>query len=270
MTKRPFFLLSNDDGIDAPGMAALRRAVEGIGGAIVAAPDHERSAGGHAVTLKREIAVQRRGPAEAPWGWAVNGSPADCVKIALCRLLDRRPDWVISGINSGMNAGNSVFYSGTVAAAKEGAMCGLPSVAISMHRRGNVPVHWETGEEVTRRLLPWLLAHPPAPRTVVNINIPNVEFKKLRGVRATRMGESLFLDDFTEISRLDGRAVFSNTGDQFQPSPRPEGMDDGALAEDCVAVTVLRLDMTDEAWLREAGPALERESARLGFGAPQE
>ncbi len=266
-TSSPLFLLTNDDGADAPGMAALRRAAAPFGESIVAAPSSERSAGSHAVTLRRDIAVEQRGPADAPWGWAIDGTPADCVKIALGHLLGgRRPTLILSGINAGMNAGNSIFYSGTIAAAKEGIFWGVPSVALSMHTFFSQQPLWDTGTEVVRRLMPWILAHPFPPRTVLNINIPNLPFEQLRGVRAGRQGTSLFVDDYHVVSRGAGRMTLRNIGEMLQKSPGPEDADDLVLLAGYVCITPLRMDLTDEDWRRGPGADLERRASSLGIG----
>ena len=129
MSKRPFLLLTNDDGIGAPGLSALSNALEKIGDIAIVAPSSERSAVGHAITLSDPLRVW---PYERNCGYAVNGTPADCVKIAYWAILDRKPDVVVSGINLGTNTGINTIYSGTVSAATEGAILGIPSFAISL------------------------------------------------------------------------------------------------------------------------------------------
>lgn len=160
-------VLTNDDGFAAPGLAALRRAVEGLAELVVVAPVAEWSSCGHRVTTGVAIPVERHGA-----DFAVHGAPADCVRLALDALV---PDaaWVIAGINPGGNLGADVHYSGTVAAAREAALHGRPALACSHYRRRGVPVDWERAAAWVRALLPELLATPPAPGRFLNLNLPH-------------------------------------------------------------------------------------------------
>jgi len=163
-------LLTNDDGIDAPGLHALYHAIEGLGDVSVVAPAEVQSATSHAVTFHRPIRVTPyRGPFE---GHAVDGRPADCVKLAIAALLDRTPDLVISGMNAGANVGVNVLYSGTVGAAREATFDGIPAVAVSLHLRDRTQSHWDRAADHARRAIDLALETGIDRHTAVNINVP--------------------------------------------------------------------------------------------------
>lgn len=195
-------LLCNDDGIHAPGIGVLHRAIGHLGDLHVVAPDSERSAAGHAITLTdpiKAMPVERNGQ---PFGTAVSGTPADCIKLALCLLhKEDRPELVVSGINLGANTGISVLYSGTVSAASESVILGVPAVAISLCTYRNP--QWETAATVAREIVARLLEHPLPAGTLLNVNVPNVPPHELKGLKAARMGRSRFIEKFT--THLDPR-----------------------------------------------------------------
>jgi len=171
LSDRPLrFLLTNDDGIDAPGLEALRRAAEGLGSVTVVAPTEAWSSLGHSVTRRSAIRIDRRAPDRI----AVAGSPADCVQIAL-GLLDLKPDWVLSGINRGANLGADVHHSGTVAAAREAILHGVPAIAGSQYlKRGQAP-DWDQAARWFEVILPLLIGRAWTPGTLWNVNVPNPE-----------------------------------------------------------------------------------------------
>lgn len=266
MSGIPFFLLSNDDGARAPGMEALRQSVEPIADYLVAAPLTERSANGHAVSLYRHLQVHPLVEGDRSWGWAVDGTPADCVKLAITTLLDRPPDLVVSGINAGINVGNSVFYSGTIAAAAEGVIYGIPAVAFSMQTFGRETPIWETGIRVTRLLLGWVLRHPLPRRMVLNVNIPNIPFSQIKGIRSARQGTSLYVDDYVGEPDENGIFLYRNVGEKLVTSPEPGDADDLILLDGYVAVTPLQLDMTYDDWRVQMSRDLEDLGAQAGLG----
>jgi len=268
--KRPFFLLTNDDGVDAPGMRALRRAVDSVADSLVVAPLVEQSGQSHAVSLRKDILVEPRGDESAPWGWAVDGTPSDCVKMAFTRLLERRPDLVVSGINAGMNVGNSIFYSGTVAGAVEAVLFDCPAVAISMHTHGRREPNWDTGQRVSEHILRWVQQHPLPRRMVLNVNIPTIPYDELKGIRTTSMGTSLYVDDYAEVPRHDGKRVFKNVGEQLITTPEPGDADDLLILDGYVSITPLRLDMTDNAWRQLVAEEIDLLSKEAGFGPAPE
>jgi len=189
-------LLSNDDGIHAPGISVLHKAIGGLGELHVVAPDTERSAAGHAITLTdpiKAITVEKNGQL---FGTAVGGTPADCIKLALCLLMkDAHPDLVVSGINLGSNTGISVLYSGTVSAASEAVILGVPGIALSLCTYQNP--HWDTAEKVAAEIVAKVLKNPLPDGTLLNVNIPNIPYSEVKGMKAARMGRSRFVEKFS-------------------------------------------------------------------------
>lgn len=235
-------LICNDDGIYAPGIAALHRAVQGFGEIHVIAPDAERSAAGHAITLAdpiKSMSVDKNGEF---FGYGIGGTPADCIKLAVCAILkDTPPDIVLSGINLGSNTGISVIYSGTVSAATEGVILGMPGVAFSLCTYSDP--QWETAERVARELTEKILANPFPPNILLNINIPNLPYDQLKGIKITRMGRSRFIEKFHK--RLDprGRTYYWLDG-ALEVFDNGDDIDIHAVRDGYVSVTPIHLDLT--------------------------
>src|SRR5438094_3236422 len=177
-------LLTNDDGVYAPGLRALRKELQKLGEVAVVAPAGEQSAVGHSITLLTPLLVQEvLDEHDCPMGWAVEGRPADCVKLALLELLPEPPDLVVSGLNAGSNAGINVLYSGTVAAAIEGAFCQLTSIAVSLEYTKPRPLNFPHAAELARTVIERILAQEPPAGALFNVNIPSLEKGPVRGVR---------------------------------------------------------------------------------------
>ena len=180
-------LVSNDDGIDAPGLAALAHHLGALGEVIVVAPETEQSARGHSITMREPLRIHRRRS-----GWfAVTGTPVDCVYLGLHHLTDRKPDLVVSGINRGTNLGDDVHYSGTVAAAREAAMNGLPAVAVSIDARPgrrDRDRHWDSAGLLAVHVSRMLLTNGLPEGTVLNLNVPDVPAAQLTQLHVTRLG----------------------------------------------------------------------------------
>ena len=234
-------LLTNDDGVQAPGLVALQRHLCGGHCVDVVAPDRERSAVSHAITLLTPLRVHRvtNGAGE---GFAVNGTPADCVKLALWELLAQKPDVVISGINPGPNVGRNLNYSGTVSAAKEAALLSLPAIAVSVSRAdaGQFCAAAKFIEALAQRVLQYGL--PPG--VFLNVNLPDVEPGQIRGVRICRQGEARLEETFHK--RTDPRnQVYYWQGSVTRLLGESSEEDGVALKENYIAVTPVRCDMTD-------------------------
>lgn len=194
-------LLSNDDGIEAPGIQTLAAGLEGEHEVWVVAPASERSAMSHSLTMHKPLRASPRGERR----WAISGTPADCIYVAVHHLMvEAPPDLVISGINRGSNLGSDVHYSGTVAAAREACLHGRPSIAVSLHgvSEGEQP-HWPTAVEVARRLAQQVGADPLPRGVFANVNVPNVPLDALRGLKACRLGERVYGP--LVVERLDPR-----------------------------------------------------------------
>jgi len=235
-------LLSNDDGIQADGIRVLRDALAGLASLAVVAPDSERSAVAQSITLTHPISARPwPAPPAAPFGLAVGGSPADCVKLAVNRVLPAPPDLVAAGVNLGPNAGISALYSGTVAVATEAAIMGIPAVAFSLCTFTD-PL-WETAAAVARSIVARLLDGSLAvePDTCWSVNIPNVPAGELRGLRVTRMGASRFLERYTPLP--GDPQSFSMVGELQELDSDPDS-DLLAVRENWVSLTPLRLDRT--------------------------
>jgi 5'-nucleotidase len=238
-------LLTNDDGIDAPGIRALRDALKDSHDVLVVAPMYEKSGAGCSLSLSSEMEVDtRKDESGAIWGYAVNGTPADCVKFAMRTRSDFRPDIVLSGMNRGMNIGNSIFYSGTVAGAIEATLYGFKAVACSIQWLGREVVHFEDACSVVRDLVPWFVEQPLQPRTLWNINFPNVKLKEMGEVRITSHGTSFFEDEF-ELYRRDGEKLFyRNIGSKMVACALKDDADDRAVMKGDISLSLLKLDLT--------------------------
>jgi 5'-nucleotidase len=235
-------LLCNDDGIHAPGISVLNEAMQPLGAVRVIAPDVERSAAGHAITLADPIKctpVEKEG---VFFGDAIGGTPADCIKLAVCALMkDQLPDFVFSGINLGSNTGISVIYSGTVSAATEGVVLGIPGVAFSLCTYTDP--EWGMAGRVALELAEKIIKNPPPPGVLLNINMPNLPYEKLKGIKVTRMGRSRFIEKFHK--RLDprGRTYYWLDG-ELEVHDEGDDIDIHAVQDGYVSITPIHLDLT--------------------------
>lgn len=235
-------LLCNDDGIHARGIAVLHKAIGDLGELLVVAPDVERSAAGHAITLSdpiKTISVEKN---EQPFGTAVGGTPADCVKLAL-RLLhkDDPPGLVVSGINLGSNTGISVLYSGTVSAASEAAILGVPAIAISLCTY--LDPHWDTAAKVAKEIVAKVLENPLPDGTLLNVNIPNRPYSELKGMKAAHMGRSRFIEKFTSHLDPRGNHYYWLDGDLALLDDSADA-DVRVVNDGYVALTPIHIDLT--------------------------
>ena len=233
-------LVSNDDGIHSPGIEALERAARAAGfETYVVAPDREQSATSHALTLHRPLRVVKTGERS----WVVDGTPPDCVNLAICSILrDVRPDFVLSGINQGPNLGDDVTYSGTVAAAFEGTLQGIPSIAFSLDYRrdeADTPPAFAEAEAMAEEVIRLALSRPMGEDILWNVNIPS---GKPRGIRATRMGRRRYGESVVEKIDPRGRPYYWIGGAHIDT--QADGSDLTTVAEGCVSVSPLHLDLT--------------------------
>ncbi len=240
-------LLTNDDGIYAPGLEALEIELKKIADVCVVAPATEQSGVGHSVTFLRPLISKEVYEGDRKRGWAVEGSPADCVKLGIFELCPK-PDLIVSGLNGGLNAGINVLYSGTVAAAIEGAFFGITSIACSLE--WNDHANFAKAAEMARMVIEQILAKKDTRPQLYNLNIPTVAIERPKGVRIVPMGVARYGEHF--IKRVDprGRTYYWSTTD---PPPRPEGheTDLTALEQGFVTLTPLQYDMTKKAVLAE-------------------
>jgi 5'-nucleotidase len=242
-------LLTNDDGIYAPGLRALRTELMKLGEVSVVAPATEQSAAGHSITLLTPLLVQEvYDERQSFLGWAVEGRPADCVKLALQELLPEKPDLIVSGMNAGSNAGINVIYSGTVAAAVEGAFYHHTSIAVSLQYTKAQPLDFPRAAELARRVIEQMLAHPLGPGALINVNIPPLERGPVKGVRVVPQNVAPYLEQFDRRKDPRGRVYFWSTPGGDCPEPHPD-TDEAALSEHYITVTPLQFDLTHHAQL---------------------
>lgn len=230
------FLVTNDDGIHAEGLKALREAVAPLGRVVTVAPDREQSAASHAITLHHPLRVRE----VAPDTYAVDGTPTDCVLVAMHGLLEKPPDFVLSGINHGPNMGDDVSYSGTVSAAIEGAILGVPSLAFSLAAYENLDF---TAAALVPRIVQSVTRHGLPGRALLNVNIPSGSPADVRGIRLTRLGHRVYADQL--VTRTDPRGRTYHWIGGTKPSWRPDpDTDFTAIQAGYVSVTPISLDMT--------------------------
>jgi 5'-nucleotidase len=244
-------LLTNDDGIYAPGLRALRQELARLGEVIVVAPATEQSAVGHSVTLTTPLVVQEvLDEQKQPLGWAVEGRPADCVKLALRELLPEPPDLIVSGLNAGSNAGINVLYSGTVAAAIEGAFFRCISMACSLEYTRLHPLDFGRGADLARRVIEQILAHRPSGGMLFNVNIPSPERGPVRGLRVVPQNIAPYVETYDRRMDPRGRVYFWSNPEFHCPEPHPD-TDVTALSDGYVTVTPLQFDLTHASLLAE-------------------
>lgn len=238
MTHAPLILVTNDDGVHAPGLHFLFEGMKDIGQPVVVAPDRDNSAVSHSLTLDRPLRVLELKPDL----FTINGTPADCVTIAVSKILDRPPDLLVSGINPGANLGHDISYSGTVSAAKEGTIRGVPCLALSM--AGEAPYHYETAVHYAR-LLARIVLREGLPRDCyLNINVPNRMTSELAGLKFTRQGRRVYENALQELDDPWKRPCYW-IGGGHPSQARHEGTDAYEIAADHVSVTPIHLDLTN-------------------------
>ena len=230
-------LLSNDDGYQSEGLATLALALADLAELTIVAPDRNQSGASHSLTLESPLRVAR----SREGMFYVNGTPTDCVHLAITGLLDHEPDMVIAGINHGANLGDDVLYSGTVAAAIEGRSLGLPAIAVSL--AGHALRHFDSAGQAVRILLGKLEREPLPPDTILNVNVPDLPFGEIRGFEATRLGYRHRSEPVVETTDPKGRPVFwmgaAGAGQDAGP-----GTDFHAIDHARISVTPLQIDLT--------------------------
>lgn len=234
-------LISNDDGYLAPGIRSLAQHLKSVADITVVAPERDRSGASNSLTLDSPIRVN---PTDESGVYRVDGTPTDCVHLAITGLLDEDPDMVVSGINAGANMGDDVLYSGTVAAAMEGRFLGYPAVAISLVSRGAHQFeHFDTAAKVAVELLDRIRSHPLPSDTILNVNVPDLPYKALQGFEATRLGHRHKSEPVIKSADPRGRPIYwvGPAGAEQDAGP---GTDFYAVRQGRVSVTPLKVDLT--------------------------
>jgi len=230
------FLLSNDDGYQSPGISALAEVLESIGRVTVVAPDRDCSGASNSLTLDSPLYVKQ----DERGFYYVNGTPSDCVHLAITGLLDEEPDMVVSGINSGANLGDDVLYSGTVAAAMEGRFLGCPAIAFSLV--GEKPVDYSASKLVVTEIVKSLIENP-LDDALLNVNIPDVSYDEIKGFKASRLGNRHKSEPVIKTLDPKGRNVYW-VGPVGAEQDAGEGTDFHAIRTEYVSITPIQIDLT--------------------------
>ena len=262
-------VLTNDDGIDAPGLLAARQALEKVADVLTVAPDRNRSGVGRSISFGRSLHVEERRMADGVKGYACSGTPVDCVRLVALGLMDFEPDVVVAGINHGENLGDDITYSGTVAGAMEGIVIGVPGIAVSLSidrpwhetteeigagvglEDAHADLHFEAAAEFAARLAKVALKGLPEGR-ILNVNAPNRVKGELRGARVTRLGRRMYKDELVEVQTEGGGVGY----DIYNNPPgyhEEEGTDFAAIEAGEISITPVHLELTDDAGLQEIG-----------------
>lgn len=236
-------LISNDDGIESPGILLLAAALESLGHVTVVAPQRERSTSGHSLTLHKPLRCYE----VRPNYYAISGSPADCVYMATRLLMKKKPDIVVSGINKGANLGNDIYYSGTVAAAREGAYFGSKAIAFSLalgHHLDKTPPSWDTAVQFAKLFVPMTFKKTFPANHILNVNVPNLPASQIKGVRVSKQGMRYYSDEITD--RVDPRnRHYYWLGGEYKGFENIPGSDCVHVDQGYVSITPLKIDSTD-------------------------
>ncbi|MFA5073803.1 MAG: 5'/3'-nucleotidase SurE [Nitrospirota bacterium] len=231
-------LVTNDDGVFSPGIQMLAKRLRDLDTVIIVAPDRERSAAGHSMTLHRPLLIEEIKESV----YSVNGTPTDCVNIAVKGMLEQEPRLVVSGINKGPNLGDDVTYSGTVAGAIEATLLGIPAIAISLVAREDFL--FAEAAEVACQAAARVLDHGLSKGTLLNINVPNMPLQNIQGTKITRLGKRVYRH--LTVERVDPRGKkYYWIGGGEPDWEREEGTDFDAIGKNCISITPLHLDLTD-------------------------
>ncbi len=233
-------LISNDDGYFAPGLACLAETLAAIAEVVVVAPERNRSGASNSLTLDRPLNLRR---AQSGY-YYVNGTPTDCVHLAVTGMLDTQPDMVVSGINAGANMGDDTIYSGTVAAATEGFLLGIPSIAVSL--ASHEGRHYETAARVTADLVRRFAQNTHSRPWLLNVNVPDIPYGELQGVAVTRLGKRHKAEPVVKALNPHGETVYW-VGAAGKAQDAGEGTDFHAVAHGRASVTPLQIDLTQYA-----------------------
>ena len=240
--KKPLILVTNDDGITAPGIRSLVEVAKKFGEVVVVAPDSPQSGMGHAVTLTKPLRLHKTDIFEGVDSYECSGTPVDCVKIAVDKVLHRKPDLCLSGVNHGSNSSINIIYSGTMSAAVEAALEGIPSIGFSLcyfSYEADFNVAQYAAEQIVKQVLHYGLAN----NTLLNVNVPKVSKEELKGIRICRQAMAKWEEEFDERQDPHGRHYFWLTG-KFVNNDKGEDTDEWALANNFISVVPVQYDLT--------------------------
>ncbi|HRH12210.1 MAG TPA: 5'/3'-nucleotidase SurE [Bacteroidia bacterium] len=243
MPNRPTILVTNDDGVFAPGIKFLTSVAKKYGKVIVVAPDKPQSGMGHAITINSTIRIQKTNYHEVDREYACNGTPVDCVKMAVNNLLKARPDLVLSGINHGSNSSINVIYSGTMSAAVEGALEGSPSIGFSLCDY-SIEADFTQAKEYIEKIIESALKNKMQKGVCLNVNIPKLKKEDIKGIKVARQAKANWVERFDERKDPYGREYYWLTGEFVNFEPEAKDTDEWALANGYVSVVPIQADMT--------------------------
>ena len=242
-SKRPLILVCNDDGITAPGIKALVEVVQTLGDVVVVAPDSPQSGMGHAITITKPLRLYESGVfGEDIPSYQCSGTPADCVKLAVDKVLHRKPDLLVSGINHGSNSSINVIYSGTMSAAVEGAIEGIPAIGFSL-LDFSYKADFSASKHIVRKIAKNVIKEGLPTDVLLNVNIPNVKEKEIKGIKVCRQARANWVEEFDERQDPYERKYYWLTG-KFKNMDKGEDTDEWALKHNYVSVVPVQFDLT--------------------------
>lgn len=250
MPNKPLILVTNDDGIFAPGLLALAKIASKYGDIVVVAPDKPQSGMGHAITINATLRIQKTNYHNAKLEYACSGTPVDCVKIAVNHILKKRPDLVISGINHGSNSSINVIYSGTMSAAIEGALEGSPSIGFSLCDYA-IEADFMQAEKFIEKIIKQSLNNKMPKGVCLNVNIPKLNANKIKGIKVTRQAKANWVERFDERKDPYGRDYYWLTGEFVNFEPEATDTDEWALSNGYISVVPTQADLTAHSVLNQ-------------------
>ena len=239
--KRPTILVTNDDGITAPGIRALIQTIAKFGDLFIVAPDKPQSGMGHAITVDSTLRINSM-EVDGHKAYSCSGTPVDCVKIAMNKLMNKKPDLIVSGINHGSNSSINVIYSGTMSAAVEGAIENIPAIGFSLCDH-SIDADFTASQEYADKIIDWVLNNPFPAHTCLNVNIPKAHKELINGIKVCRQADAYWQEEFDERTNPSGNTYYWLTG-KFINRDKETDTDEWALKNNCVSVVPVHYDMT--------------------------
>lgn len=243
MSRKPLILVTNDDGIHAPGITALVKVAQALGEVYVVAPDKPQSGMGHAITINSTLRVDKLNAHPGATSWSCSGTPVDCVKMAINKLLPRKPDLVLSGINHGANHSINIIYSGTMSAAVEGAIEGVPSIGFSLLDY-SIEADFTAATITAAKICSWVLQNGLTKGVCLNVNIPRLHIDEIKGIKTCRQASGTWNEELDERTDPSGRKYYWLTGSFENFEPGKHDTDVWALENGYVSVVPTQFDLT--------------------------